>query len=186
MNTHTPFSTPGGPIRVLGISGSLRAGSHNTTALRAVAALAGPAIRFTLFNDLAAIPPFCEDHENAPIPAVEDLRAALHAADALLIATPEYNATIPGQLKNALDWASRPYGTSALTGKTTTLISASPSTHGAQWAQDDLRKILTTCGAHVTDHGLAIPRAHTAFGPDGHPLHPDLHTNLATLLDHLR
>ncbi|MFK0295438.1 NADPH-dependent FMN reductase [Streptomyces sp. NPDC090442] len=187
MHSTASLSTPlpGRPVRVLGISGSLRVDSHNTAALRAVAALANPAVQLTLFDGLAAIPPFCEDCENDPAPAVEELRSALREADALLISTPEYNSTVPGQLKNALDWASRPYGDSPLTGKTTTLISASPSAYGAQWAQDDLRKILTTCGAHVTDHSLAIPEAHTAFGPDGLPHHPDLHTNLATLLHHL-
>lgn len=180
---NSPMTTH--PLRVLGISGSLRADSHNTAALRAVAALAGPAVSLTLWDGLAGIPPFCEDHESDPGPAVRDLSAALTAADALLISTPEYNASVPGQLKNALDWASRPYGQSPLTGKVTTIISASPSAYGGQWAQDDLRKILTTCGAHVTDYSLAIPQAHTAFRPDDIPHDPDLHEKLRDLPNHL-
>ncbi|WKV71868.1 NAD(P)H-dependent oxidoreductase [Streptomyces sp. PCS3-D2] len=186
MNTRTTPPAPSNPLRVLGISGSLRVGSHNTAALRAVAAFAGPTVRFTLFEGLADIPPFCEDHEHPPTSAVEDLGSALHAADAVLIATPEYNSSVPGQLKNALDWASRPHGNSPLTGKTAALISASPSAYGARWAQEDLRRILTGCGANVADRGLAIPRADAAFGVDGLPLHPDLRSDLATLLDHLR
>ncbi|WP_369355129.1 NADPH-dependent FMN reductase [Streptomyces sp. cg2] len=179
-------TNPAHPLQVLGISGSLRGDSHNTTALRAVAALADPTIRLTMWNGLVGIPPFCEDHESEPAPAVRDLRTAFAEADSLLISTPEYNGSIPGQLKNALDWASRPYGASALSGKPVTIMSASPSAYGAQWAQDDLRKILTTCGAQVTVFSLAISQAHTAFRPDDVPHDPELHESLLTLLHHIR
>ncbi|WP_102924710.1 NAD(P)H-dependent oxidoreductase [Streptomyces noursei] len=96
MNTTTR------PLRVLGISGSLRADSFNTAALRATAAPAGPAIGLHIWDGLGAVPPFCEDHEGPPAPAGDHLRTALGQADALLVATPEYSSSIPGQLKNAL------------------------------------------------------------------------------------
>ncbi|MFK0297159.1 NADPH-dependent FMN reductase [Streptomyces sp. NPDC090442] len=172
--------------RILGISGSLRANSHNTQALRAVAALLADDVRLTVWDGLAAVPPFSEDDEHPADRAVESLRAALRAADHVLIATPEYNASIPGQLKNALDWASRPFGDSALTVRSVTVISASPGAYGAQWAQDHLRTILSTAGAHVTDFSLAIPEAHTAFTDDDAAHHAELNGRLTALADHLR
>ncbi|GAA2658462.1 NAD(P)H-dependent oxidoreductase [Streptomyces lunalinharesii] len=172
--------------RILAVSGSLRAGSHNTQALRAVAALLVEDATVTVWDGLAAVPPFSEDDEHLIAGAVESLRAALRDADHVLIATPEYNASIPGQLKNALDWASRPFGDAALTGKAVTVISASPSTYGAQWAQDHLRTVLSTAGAHVTDFSLAIPQAHTAFTDDDAAHRAELRGRLTALADHLR
>ena len=101
-------------MRVLGISGSLRRDSHNTRLLRAAAELLPPGAELVLFDGLAAVPPYDEDADVEPAPAgVRALRDAIAAADALLISTPEYNASIPGVLKNAIDWASRPFpGTS--------------------------------------------------------------------------
>ena len=149
---------------VLGISGSLRADSFNTALLRAAAGLLPPAARLPLYTDLALIPPYSENLDVKPAPPpVERLRTAIASADALLIATPEYNASIPGQLKNALDWASRPYPDNALRQKPVAVVGASTGLFGAVWAQAELRKVLTTAGANVLDAELAIGNAHEAF-----------------------
>jgi chromate reductase, NAD(P)H dehydrogenase (quinone) len=97
-------------MNVLGIAGSLRRESHNRALLRAAAVLMPPSVRFTEYERLKLIPPFDEDDEPAPPPAVAHWRDAIVTADAILFATPEYNSTIPGLLKNAIDWASRPTG----------------------------------------------------------------------------
>src|ERR1700736_1886406 len=112
-------------MRVLGISGSLRRDSHNRRLLRAAAGLLPPEAELVLFEGLKAIPPFDEDDEPTPALAVERWRAAIGDADALLFATPEYNSSIPGQLKNAIDWASRPVATNVLRNKPVAVIGAS-------------------------------------------------------------
>ncbi|HEX6025056.1 MAG TPA: NADPH-dependent FMN reductase [Solirubrobacter sp.] len=148
-------------MEVLGISGSLRAGSFNTALLRAAAALLPPGVRLRRYRDLALIPPYSEDAD-AP-PAVVALRAAIEEADALLIATPEYNGSIPGQLKNALDWASRPFPDNALRGKPVAVVGASTGLFGAVWAQAELRKVLATSGADVLDEELPVGSAFDVF-----------------------
>ena len=140
---------------ILGISGSLRADSLNTALLRAAAGYLPSAARMRLHTDLALVPPYSEDHDVEPAQApVARLRSRIETADALLIATPEYNGSIPGQLKNALDWASRPYPDNALRHKPVAVIGASTGLFGAIWAQADLRKVLATAGAHVLDEEL--------------------------------
>jgi len=154
-------------VVVLGISGSLRAGSFNTALLRAAAGLLPAAARMPLYTDLASLPPYSEEADAEPVPPpVERLRAGIAAADALLIATPEYNASIPGQLKNALDWASRPYPDSALRRKPVAVVGASTGVFGAVWAQAELRKVLSAAGADVLDDELAVGSAHDAFDDD--------------------
>ncbi len=102
-------------MRILGISGSLRRDSYNTRLLAAAADALPDGVELVRWDGLAAVPPFDEDAEAGPAPAaVADLRAAIAAADAVLFATPEYNGSVPGQLKNALDWVSRPYATNPL------------------------------------------------------------------------
>lgn len=169
-------------IRVLGISGSLRVASYNSALLRAAGALADERMRLELWSDLKQIPPFSEDDETEPAGSVQALRLAIAGADALLIATPEYNGSIPGQLKNAVDWASRPYGDAALTGKPVAVMGASPSPQGAAGAQAELRKVLARVGAQVLDRELTIGRAHEAFTPDGQLRDPDQARHLTTLL----
>lgn len=118
-------------------------------------------VRFDIFAGLPAIPPYSED---TPEPLeVEELRSNIDAADAVLIATPEYNASIPGQLKNALDWASRPFPDNALRAKPVAVIGASTGLFGAVWAQADLRRVLKTIGAEVLDDELPVGQAHEAF-----------------------
>ena len=154
-------------MRVLGVSGSLRRDSYNTRLLRAAAELLPPEAELVLFEELKALPPFDEDDEQAPAGAVESWREAIAGADALLFATPEYNSSIPGQLKNAIDWASRPLATPALRNKPAAVIGASTGMFGAVWAQAELRKALASAGARVIDRELPVASAHQAFGPRG-------------------
>ena len=150
--------------RILGISGSLRRDSHNTSLLRAAAEAAGPEVEFELYEGLKQIPPYDEDDDVHPRPAsVARLNAAIAKADAVLFATPEYNASIPGQLKNALDWVSRPVATNALRNKPVAVVGASTGAFGAVWAQAELRKVLAALGARVLDLELPVPHAHTRF-----------------------
>lgn len=127
------------PIKILGIAGSLRVQSHNRAALRAAQALVPAGVTLDVF-ELDGIPAFNQDEERKPPQKVVDLKARIRAADAVLLATPEYNYSIPGVLKNAIDWASRPYGDSAWNGKPVALMSASVGVFGGVRAQYHLRQ----------------------------------------------
>ena len=158
-------------MRLLGISGSLRAGSYNTALLRAAGASLAPPARLELLTGIGDLPAYDQDHDTAtPSPRVVALRHAIASADALLIATPEYNASIPGALKNALDWASRPFPANVLRDKPVAVAGASTGMFGAVWAQAELRKVLRTAGAHVLDHELAVAHADTAADEVGERL----------------
>ena len=173
-------------IDVLAIAGSLRSDSYNKQLLLAAAALAPADARFTFFDGLAAIPPYDEDADDDPTHVeVDRLRSAVDAADALLIATPEYNSSLPGQLKNAIDWASRPFPACALRGKPTAVVGASTGLFGAVWAQAEARKALTTAGAHVLSDELPVGQAHDAFGADGSLCDPDLSRALGDIVCNL-
>jgi len=155
-------------MKVLGISGSLRRNSYNTKLLRAAEELLPAVVEFELWDGLKAIPPYDEDDDVEPAPQpVAALRAAIREADVLLFATPEYNASVPGQLKNAIDWASRPPATSVLRNKPVVVIGASTGAFGAVWSQAELRKVLATAGARVVDAEVAVGHAHTKFDEDG-------------------
>jgi chromate reductase len=153
-------------MRLLAVSGSLRRDSHNTRLLRAAAQQLPSGVELELYDGLKQIPPFDEDDEASPAPEVRQWRAAIDAADAVLIATPEYNSSIPGQLKNAIDWASRPKAEAVLRNKPVAVVGASKSMFGALWAQAELRKVLSSSGARVLDSELAIATAHEAFDGD--------------------
>jgi len=127
------------PLTILGIAGSLRANSYNRLALRAAQKLA-PADAVIETADICGLPGFNEDDEQTPPPKVVDLKKRILAADAILFALPEYNYSMPGVLKNAIDWASRPYGKSAWTGKPAAIMGASTSKRGAARAQYHLRQ----------------------------------------------
>jgi chromate reductase, NAD(P)H dehydrogenase (quinone) len=144
-------------MRVLGISGSLRQGSHNTELLRAAAKLLPPGTQLELYEGLAGIPPYGEDVEHEPPQAVTELKDAIAAADVVLFSTPEYNHSLPGQLKNALDWVSRPYADNPLIGKPVAVLGASSGMFGAVWAQAELRKVVTAMGGRVTDRESPSP-----------------------------
>ena len=127
-------------IRILGFAGSLRAQSYNRSSLRAAVELVPAGITLETF-DLAGIPLFNQDHEGEPPAAVRQFKSAISAADAILIVTPEYNYSVPGVLKNAIDWASRPYGQSAWDGKPVGIMGASVGMLGTARAQYHLRQI---------------------------------------------
>ena len=174
-------------MRILGISGSLRRGSHNRKLLRAAAEALPPGASLEVWEGLAALPAYDEDLDIAPAPrAVEELRRAIERADALLIATPEYNAGVPGGLKNALDWASRPFPDNALRGKAALVVGASTGLFGAVWAQADVRKTLKFAGAAVLENEVPVGLADDAFDEDGALKAPELrellHDALATLV----
>jgi chromate reductase, NAD(P)H dehydrogenase (quinone) len=155
-------------MRVLGISGSLRGDSLNSALLRAAAERLPGGAEFVRFERLEEIPPYDEDADVEPAPAaVAELRELIRDADAVLIATPEYNHSIPGQLKNALDWASRPAGESALRGTPAAAIGASKSMFGGVWAQAELRKVLGAMGGRVIEAELPVALAHELLDDEG-------------------
>jgi len=173
-------------MRILAISGSLRRDSHNTRLLRAAAKLLPPGVELELFDGLRAVPPYDEDLDGDSAPAgVERLRRAIARADALLVSTPEYNASVPGVLKNAVDWASRPFPDNVLRGKPVAVIGASTGLFGAVWAQAELRKSLRHTGAHVLDDELPVGMADHAFGEDGGLADAELQQRLAELVSDL-
>jgi chromate reductase, NAD(P)H dehydrogenase (quinone) len=178
-------------MRVLGISGSLRRDSHNTTLLRAAGEIAEEhGAEFEVFDGLKAIPPYDEDDDAGTGPAsVARFRRAIAGADALLFATPEYNSSIPGALKNAVDWASRPKGATPLRNKSVAVIGASTGMFGAVWAQAELRKVLGATGARVTEVELAVGHADEHLDPAGHLTDPAqqeaLHDSVLILLGQL-
>jgi chromate reductase len=175
-------------MKVLAVSGSLRADSHNTSLLRAAAEAAPEGIEVELFDPavLGALPLYDQDLEEGIVPAsVEQLREEWRAADAILFATPEYNGSVPGGLKNAVDWASRPRGSAPLLNKTAAVIGASPGQFGAMWAQADLRKILGAAGARVVGDELPVTRAHERFDAQGRLLDAELLGRLRLLLETL-
>jgi chromate reductase len=173
-------------MRVLGISGSLRRGSHNTALLRAAAELLPPPATLELFDGLKQVPPYDEGDDGEGTPAAaRRLREAVAAADAILIATPEYNSSIPGQLKNALDWVSRPAGGSTARGKPVAVIGASTGMFGAVWAQAEVRKVMGAIGARVLDRELPVAKADGAFTEDGRLADLELHELLEETLAEL-
>ncbi|HZT15209.1 MAG TPA: NADPH-dependent FMN reductase [Gaiellaceae bacterium] len=170
-------------MRVLAISGSLRRGSHNAALLRAAAEEAPRGVDVRLWNGLREIPPYDADDDVVPgPPAVEELRAAVRAADAVLIATPEYNASVPGALKNALDWASRPLATNAFRNKPVAVIGSSTGAFGAVWSQAELRKVLATMGARVVDAELAVGHAQEKLDADGRVVDDEVRDSLREVL----
>ena len=145
-------------MRILAISGSLRAGSHNTDLLQAAAAVAPDGIDVELYDGLKEIPPYDGDDDRPgaqPLP-VQRFKRALDEADAVLIATPEYNSSIPGVLKNALDWASRPLAESPVRHKPVAVLSSSTGMFGGVWAAAEARKVLGALGARTLED---LPKA---------------------------
>jgi len=174
-------------MKILGISGSLRRDSHNRRLLLEAAELFPPGTELALFDGLKALPHYDEDddRDDEVDPAVTTLRDAVAGADAILIATPEYNSSIPGALKDALDWASRPRAAAVLHGKPVAVIGTGTGSFGGVWAQADLKKSLRTAGARVVEGEVAVPRAHVRLAEDGRLLDDELRERLALLLDQL-
>jgi chromate reductase len=159
------------PVRILGISGSLRERSFNRALLRAAAELAPPGVEL-VEDDLSSIPLYNGDVEAAGAPEeVEALRAAVRDADGLLLATPEYNRGTSGVLKNAIDWLSRPALASVLRWKPAAVIGATTGRGGTRRAQQQVREALLFPGAEVLDGPeVAIPLARDSFDGEGGPL----------------
>jgi chromate reductase len=173
-------------VRILGISGSLRRDSYNTRLLAAAADVLPDDAELTVWTGLRDVPPFDEDEEARAAPAaVAELRELLRAADAVLISTPEYNGSVPGQLKNALDWVSRPHTTNPLRNLPVAAVGASTGGFGAIWAQADLRRILARIGARVVDVELAVGHAHTRCDETGRLIDEDVREQLADVLKEL-
>ena len=150
-------------MRILAISGSLRAGSHNTDLLQAAAAAAPDGVDIELYDGLKGIPPYDADDDIAddqPL-AVQHFKAALGSADGILIATPEYNSSIPGVLKNALDWASRPLVDSPVRNKPVAVLSSSTGTFGGVWAAAETRKVMGALGARTLGETVTVAKADT-------------------------
>jgi chromate reductase, NAD(P)H dehydrogenase (quinone) len=172
-------------MRILGIAGSLRRGSHNRRLLRAAGAALPPGAELVEWDGLAGLPAFNEDQETAPPEVVRAFLQEIEGADALLIATPEYNASVPGALKNALDWASRPFPENVLRYKPSAVIGASTGLFGAVWAQAEVRKALKASGAHVLESELPVGMADGAFSADGALADPELAARLRDLVGDL-
>ena len=174
-------------MRILGISGSLRAGSHNTSLLRAASRLLPEDAEFVLLDPgvLRDIPAYDEDEREAvgEPASVTALRETIAQADGVLFATPEYNSSIPGFLKNALDWVSRPIAESPFKGKDVAVVGASTGMFGAVWAQAELRKVLAAIGARVVDRELPVMNADGVWAADGSLSDGELSEQLA---DHVR
>ena len=148
-------------LKILGIAGSLRQGSYNRYALEAAQKMMPDGATLEIFG-LEGIPPYNQDLENPPPSTVAELKSRIRAADAILFATPEYNYSVSGVLKNAIDWASRPKGESAWNGKPAAMMGASPSSLGTARAQYHLRQIFVTLNMHA----LNAPEVMIANAPD--------------------
>jgi chromate reductase len=174
-------------ITVLGIAGSLRRGSYNAAALRAAAALAPEGVSVEIFDGLREIPPYDEDVKQQGFPGpAEDLRKRIAAADALLLVTPEYNYSVPGVLKNAIDWASRP-PSQPFDGKPTAIMGASPGTFGTARAQYHLRQVLVSVNARALNRPeVLIGQAASRFDAEGNVTDDGTKKLIADLLVALR
>ncbi|MDQ3726131.1 MAG: NAD(P)H-dependent oxidoreductase [Actinomycetota bacterium] len=173
-------------MKVLGISGSLRRDSLNHALLREAAERLPAGAEWSEFEHLREIPPYDADLEAFETPAaVAELRQAMREADAVLVATPEYNHSIPGVLKNALDWASRPAGQSALMGKPAAVIGASTGMFGAVWAQAETRKVLGALGGRVVEAELPVARAKELYENGRLQLSPEQYEQLEEILNEL-
>ena len=174
-------------MRVLAISGSLRRGSNNTALLRALRDEAPAGVEVEVWDGLKEVPPYDGDDDVVPGPAqVEAFRSLVREADAVFFATPEYNSSIPGALKNALDWASRPLATNAFRNKPVAVIGSSAGAFGGVWAAAELRKVLGAMGARVTEVEMAVGHAHDKLDEAGeladHGIRDDLREALESLL----
>jgi chromate reductase len=169
-------------VKILGIAGSLRAGSFNRKLLQNAAQLVPAGTKFEIY-DLHGIPVFSEDDEKNPAAKVVDFKQRIRAADAIVFATPEYNYSIPGGLKNAIDWASRPYGDSAWMGKPAAIIGASVGRMGSARAQYHLRQVCVYLQVEVLNGPeVMISSAHEQFDASGKLTHQSSREDLGELV----
>jgi chromate reductase, NAD(P)H dehydrogenase (quinone) len=173
-------------MRILAIPGSVRRDSHNLRLLRHAAERAPEGVEIEIYTGLKSIPPYDEDDDIRPAPTpVAELRRLVAEADGILIATPEYNSSIPGVLKNAIDWVSRPRAETPFQNKPAAVVGASTGQFGAVWAQAELRKVLASTGARVVDLDLPLAKAHEAFDDDDVLISADHHGRLDEVVDAL-
>jgi chromate reductase len=154
-------------MRILAVSGSLRESSFNTSLLRAAVEAAPEGVELELWEGLGELPLYDEDLEDDAPESVRRLREDWAEADAILFSTPEYNGSIPGGLKNAIDWASRPRLEGVLRNKPVAVVGASTGQFGALWAQQDLKRILGVAGARVVGTEIPVARAHERIDHEG-------------------
>lgn len=168
IQTHTREETVvNNPLVILGIAGSLRQKSFNRALLRAAEELTPDGARIETF-EIDGIPSFNEDDEREPPAKVVELKQRIRSADAILFVTPEYNYSVPGVLKNAIDWASRPYGDSAWNGKPVAVMGASVGTIGTARAQYHLRQSFVFLNMYaVNQPEVMVANAHKHFDQDG-------------------
>jgi chromate reductase len=166
-------------MNVLAISGSLRKDSHNTRLLRALREEAPEGVEVTIWEGLKEIPPYDADDDGVPgPPQVDAFRRLVRDADGVIFATPEYNSSVPGALKNALDWGSRPLATNAFRNKPVAVIASSAGAFGGVWAAAELRKVLAAMGARVADVELAVGHSSEKFDDDGNLVDDDVRQGL--------
>ncbi len=172
-------------MNILMLVGSLRADSWTAQLVASAADLLPDGAEAQVYDGLGDLPHYDQDldTDQPPTPVVA-FRDAVHRADALVVATPEYNGSMPGVLKNAIDWASRPRGASALVGLPVAVISVSPSPRGAQWAREEAEKVLRVAGAVPLEESLGVPSVHAAV-VDGHLADADVERALRTLMQAL-
>jgi chromate reductase, NAD(P)H dehydrogenase (quinone) len=180
-------------MRVLALSGSLRIDSYNTSLARAARELAPAGVDIEIFEGLGDLPHYDQDLDQEGIetpPSVAELRRRIDEADALLVITPEYNGSITGVLKNAIDWASARHRGSWLRNKTVAVAGATTGQYGAIWAQQDLKRILGMAGARVVGGELPVASAHEKFDAHGGLVDPllaeRLRAHLAKLVSEAR
>jgi len=154
-------------MRILAVSGSLRESSFNTSLLRAALEAAPEGVELELWEGIGDLPLYDEDLDDDEPESVRRLREDWAAADAILFSTPEYNGSVPGGLKNAVDWASRPRHAGVLRNKTVAVVGASTGQFGALWAQQDLKRILGVAGARVVGTEIPVARAHERIDAQG-------------------
>jgi chromate reductase len=172
-------------MTILGIAGSLRKGSFNRAALKAAQQLVPEGVKLEIF-DLDGIPPFNQDEEAHPPERVVQLKARIRAADAILFVTPEYNYSIPGVLKNAIDWASRPYGDSAWEGKPVAIMGASVGPQGTSRAQYHLRQVFVFLNMYPLNRPeVMITNASQRFDESGNLVDEDTRSHIRKLLEAL-
>lgn len=173
-------------VKIATFAGSLRAGSLNRRLTTAASRIAPAGLEIDVFDDLAGVPLFNEDLEAARPDgpgAVQDLRRLVMGADGILIATPEYNQSIPGVMKNVVDWLSRPDGSAVLDGKPVAIMGATTGPWGTRYAQKELRHALTAAGALVMPQPmLFISGAELAFDAAGRLTDAAIQRRLAELL----
>jgi chromate reductase len=172
-------------VTILGFAGSLRKGSFNKALLRTAVELAPEDVKIETF-DLEGIPPFNQDFERTPPAIVKEFKARIRTADAVLIVTPEYNYGVPGVLKNAIDWASRPYGDNAFDGKPVALMSASTGMLGGARAQYQLRQTFVTFDMHAVNRPeVFVAHVNEKISEDGKVTDEDTVKKVRKLIENL-